>query len=248
MYHGVGLAAPHGEPRYTVTAEALRAQLERLAALDVRVLPLTRALAGERGAVLTFDDGEETVARVAAPLLERLGLRATCYLTSAWVGTTGYLAKAQVRELAAAGWVLGSHGRTHCYLSAQDDTVLEDELRGSRADLEDLVGAAVVHLSLPGGRGDGRVRRAACVAGYTSIATSLPGLNRRLDPLALERLAVRSDDTALRVARLATGYPPTLFVEMLAAAALDLGKKVLGNKRYEQARRAALRLVGTHRD
>jgi len=74
-------------------AATFRSQLRFLTA-RYRVVPLSRAvaaLAGEatplppRSLVLTFDDGYANNARVAAPILREFGVRATCFLATAWI-------------------------------------------------------------------------------------------------------------------------------------------------------------------
>ena len=243
MYHGLGAPAPHGEARYTVRRDAFRDQLRHLDALRVPIVSLPQLLGGADGVTITFDDGEETVFGKAAPLLAQFGGVGVAYATSDWVGTPGYLTVAHLRQLAGLAWTIGAHGRSHRYLVDLDDRELEDELRGARRALEDALGAPVVDLSLPGGRGNARVFRAARAAGYTSVATSAPGLNRSLDPGALERLMVQSGDDFVRVGRLATGHLPTIAGEVAVHGALDLAKRVLGNRRYEQVRGLALRVL-----
>ncbi|HEY3354437.1 MAG TPA: polysaccharide deacetylase family protein [Polyangia bacterium] len=244
MYHGVGTPAAHGEPRYTVSRTALGGHLDALQTAGVPVVSLPALLGGDRGVCLTFDDGEATVAREAAPLVARHRFPATVYVTAGFVGTPGYLTAGALRELRDAGWTIGAHGRTHRYLPDLDPADLTDELDGARAALEDQLGAPVLHVSLPGGRGDARVTAAARAAGYVSVATSRPGLNRRVDPDGLERFAIRAGDDAARVLRLARGELRAITRELAAARALELGKRLLGNRRYEQARSRALALLG----
>jgi len=243
MYHGLDAPAAHGEARYTVSRDAFRDQLRHLDALRVPIVSLPQLLGSANGVTISFDDGEATVFAKAAPLLAQFGGVGVAYVTSDWVGTPGYLSVAHLRQLAGLAWTIGAHGRRHRYLVDLGDRELDDELRGARAALEDALGAPVVDLSLPGGRGNARVFRAARAAGYTSIATSVPGVNRGLDPCALERLTVQAGDDFVRVGRLATGHLQTVYGEVAMAGALDLAKRVLGNQRYEQVRSYALRLL-----
>ncbi|MBI5480658.1 MAG: polysaccharide deacetylase family protein [Deltaproteobacteria bacterium] len=243
MYHGLDAPAPHGEARYTVRREAFRDQLRHLDALRVPIVSLPQLLGGGDGVTLSFDDGEESVFGKAAPLLAQFGGVGVAYVTSDWVGSPGYLSVAHLRQLAALAWTIGAHGRSHRYLNDLDDGALRDELAGARAALEDALGAPVVDLSLPGGRGDERVLAAARAAGYTTVATSVPGLNRHLRADQLERLAVQAGDDFVRVGRLATGHLPTVAGEVAVVGALDLAQRVLGNQRYERVRGYALRVL-----
>jgi peptidoglycan/xylan/chitin deacetylase (PgdA/CDA1 family) len=243
MYHGLDAPAPHGEARYTVRREAFRDQLRHLDALRVPIVSLPQLLGGGDGVTLSFDDGEESVFGKAAPLLAQFGGVGVAYVTSDWVGTPGYLSVAHLRQLAGLAWTIGAHGRAHRYLDDLDDQALRDELRGARAALEDALGAPVVDLALPGGRGGARVLAAAREAGYTTVATSVPGLNRHLRPEQLERLVVQAGDDFVRVGHLATGHLTTVVGEVAVVGALDLAKRVLGNQRYERVRGLALRVL-----
>lgn len=64
-----------------------------------------------------------------------------------WPGIDGWLGTPHEHELAPMDWdelaalvdagsEIGSHGRTHPYLTHLDDATLADELEGSRADCE----------------------------------------------------------------------------------------------------------------
>jgi len=87
------------------------------------------------------------------------------------------------------------------------------------------------------------VLAAAARAGYASIATSRPGLNRRVRPQALARLVVRAGDAPERVLRLARGDGPTVAQAIITVGALDAAKWLLGNRRYGAARALWRRLL-----
>ncbi len=167
--------------------------------------PAGGAARASRTVVLTFDDGYECVARHAAPVLARLGFRATVFVPSAYVGArsgwdTRFLARryrhldrAGLRALAAAGWEIGSHSATHVDLRRADDARLLDEVAGSRAALEAIVGARVRAFAYPFGRADDRVRRAVIGAGYRAACGAAVGTEPG-DPFAIPRLGVRAVD------------------------------------------------------
>lgn len=248
MYHGVGdLPAPHGEPRYTVTEAAFVQQLDLMTRAGVQVLPLERCLydGGSRtGVVLTFDDGEASVATTALPVMAARSMTGTVYVTSDWVGQRGYLTPDELRALAAAGWTVGAHGVTHRYLSRLDDSELGRELRGSRQALEEILHAPVLHMSLPGGRAEPRVVEAARRAGYATIATSIPG---RWTPATslhdLPRLTVLAQTPLKTFEGLVRGHLPTYLKILGRAVALDSAKYILGDSRYDRLRGELLKRI-----
>lgn len=83
-----------------------------------------------------------------------------------------------VRALAAAGMDVESHSRTHRVLQTLAPSELDDELAGSRADLEAALGRPVRAIAYPVGRSISRqphIRRALFRAGYRIGFTNASG-------------------------------------------------------------------------
>jgi peptidoglycan/xylan/chitin deacetylase (PgdA/CDA1 family) len=192
--------------------------------------------------VLTFDDGSDSDLGIAAPLLTKHGFAATFYLVASWIGKSGHLAAQDVRDLQQAGFEIGCHSMTHVRLTALSDEALRAETAGAKGVLEQVVGQPVRHLSCPFGFSSRRVADAAQAAAFESVATSFVGANRKLDPLALERIAV------LRSTRIAQFqqwcHGKGLVTRRLSGAAVGLGIRVLGYERYVAARESFTRIVG----
>ena len=124
-----------------------------------------------RAVVLTFDDGRDDSYTEALPILTRYELPATLYMPSDLVGAPGHLTKSQLVEMAAAGISIGAHSRTHPDLRTCRDTELDREVRGSRHELEDLLGRPVTSFAYPTGLFDDRVMNAVAAAGYRSAVS-----------------------------------------------------------------------------
>jgi peptidoglycan/xylan/chitin deacetylase (PgdA/CDA1 family) len=149
--------------------------------------PSSRTLA------VTFDDGYLSVLTRARPILDRLGLPATVFVPTDFVGVDGPMqwpgighwvggaheeelrgmSWEQLGSLRDAGWEIGSHTCSHPRLSSLGDRELAHELRESRRVCEDRLGGCRT-LALPYGDGDARVLAAAREAGYDAVA-GLPG-------------------------------------------------------------------------
>jgi peptidoglycan/xylan/chitin deacetylase (PgdA/CDA1 family) len=107
---------------------------------------------------------------------------------------------------------IGSHSATHADLGALGDGAgLRDELGGSRASLERIVGRSVESFAYPFGAQANlspQAEAAAREAGYTSAWTTLPGFNSR----ATDRFRLHRDnlepsmDDGLFVAWIEGGY------------------------------------------
>ena len=150
-----------------------------------------------RTVAVTFDDGYRSVLTEALPILDLLGLPATVFVATdfvgrdapmSWPGIDQWVGGPHEEELVGlswddlaslqnAGWEIGSHTCSHPQLSRLDDRGLRHELEESRRTCEERLGRCRT-LALPYGDGDERVIRAAEEAGYLAVA-GLPGLRKR---------------------------------------------------------------------
>jgi peptidoglycan/xylan/chitin deacetylase (PgdA/CDA1 family) len=173
----------------------------------------------ERAVAITFDDGFASIAESAAPVLARHGLRATVFAVADHVGGSSdwstqpasaprlpLLDRGGLGALAAAGWEIGSHGRTHRPLGSLDAEGLRDELGGSRSALEDLLGVPVRSFAFPYGSIPDGAADALIEAGYAAACTTRPGhVTPGADPLALPRVDAHYLRSPARLRRAAGG-------------------------------------------
>lgn len=222
-YHAVSERWPAA---LTVTAAQLEAQLRYLILRGYRATTFTNALTSPRSGrtlVVTFDDAYRSVFARAFPILSRLGLPATIFVPTAFAGTEQPmcwpgidewiggpyegemipLTWTQLRELAAAGWEVGSHSRTHPRLTRLDDAALEHELRGAKEECEQHLDQPCTSIAYPFGDVDARVVAAVARAGYETGATveSVVPEARRL---TWPRFAVSREDSFARFRRQAS--------------------------------------------
>jgi peptidoglycan/xylan/chitin deacetylase (PgdA/CDA1 family) len=95
------------------------------------------------------------------------------------LGEPGYMTRTQLLEMVAAGIVVGAHSRTHADLRACDPAALEREVRGSKEDLENLIGKPVTSFAYPTGLLNDQVVAAVSAAGFVTAVTTRPGWWRR---------------------------------------------------------------------
>jgi peptidoglycan/xylan/chitin deacetylase (PgdA/CDA1 family) len=131
-----------------------------------------------RIAAVTFDDGWTDQYDHALPVLERLRVPATFFVTTEHLRhgreIPGKMGRDVIQSLARQGVAIGSHTRTHPHLPGVDeDAKLFDEVRGSKQDLEDLLGKPVTLFAYPGGAFNARVARAVRFAGYEAACSCL---------------------------------------------------------------------------
>jgi peptidoglycan/xylan/chitin deacetylase (PgdA/CDA1 family) len=128
-----------------------------------------------RGVVLTFDDAWADNHTNALGPLSRHGLPVMLYAPSRLLDKPGYMSRTQLLEMDAGGVTVGAHTRTHPDLRACTPPELEREVRGSKEDLEDLLGKPVTSFAYPTGLFDDKVVEAVGAAGFTSAITTRPG-------------------------------------------------------------------------
>jgi len=117
--------------------------------------------------VITFDVITNGIYNKAFPIMKHYGFAGTLYVTAAQVNGEGVLTEAQIKEMIAAGWEIGSKGMTGVDLT-QNYSMLSDEISGSRLRLEEKFGVPVKSFSYPYGNNDAEVGSRVSAWGYTS--------------------------------------------------------------------------------
>lgn len=217
MYHSVAEFTDPAEDPYgiTVTPHALEAQLLWLRSRRLRgvsVGELLRARAAGRGAGLvglTFDDGYTDFLTRALPLLQRYDCTATLFVLPGRLGVDNVwdplgprkplLTAEGIREVAAAGQEIGSHGLLHQDLTAAPDDVLQQELRGSRELIRELTGMLPAGFCYPYGHLDARVVAATRAAGYGYACAIDPGRLAGIHAMPRTHISQADDGPRLRI-------------------------------------------------
>jgi peptidoglycan/xylan/chitin deacetylase (PgdA/CDA1 family) len=201
----------------SVTPTAFERQLALLSRAGYRGATFADAVQARSGrtVAVTFDDAYLSVLELAKPMLDEVGFPATVYAPTAYLDRPGQPLKwdgieqwhggeherelvpmswDQLRELADAGWEIGSHTCTHPHLTQVDDDALRHELVESRAIVEERMGRPCATLAYPYGDYDERVVEAATAAGYAAAGT-LPARLHSERALAWPRVGIyHSDD------------------------------------------------------
>jgi glycosyltransferase involved in cell wall biosynthesis/peptidoglycan/xylan/chitin deacetylase (PgdA/CDA1 family) len=215
MYHAFG--AP-GEPpsRYIVPVRRFARQMAWLKWRGYHILSLEEflcyrrehSLPPARSVVITIDDGYVDTRTLAYPVLRRYGFPATIFLISGLVGATnrwdGYgelagrplLSWSDIREMLHDGIRFGAHSRTHALLTAISPSRVEDEVDGSRADLERELGLPILTFAYPYGEYDPLSQMAVERAGFLGACSAHDGVNApAVSQYALRRVEVRGPDS-----------------------------------------------------
>jgi len=201
---------------------------------------------GDRDVMLTFDDGGVSFLHPIADLLEARGRRGYFFITTDRIGTPGFLAADQVRELHRRGHFVGSHSASHpTRMAALSRAELDREWRASLKHLSELLGEPVKLASVPGGYYSREVGRSAAAAGIVKLFTSEPTarVTQVDDCFIFGRYVVQRGMSPAWSAGFATGSPSYCWRQTLLWKAKRIAKS-LGGSAYLRAREAILEKKG----
>jgi len=175
MYHYFGDAPGPDPERLFVGERAFTAQLEHLRrrgwralSLDVYLAALDGAPTPRRSYLLTIDDGHESVARIAAPLLSAARVPSVLFVCPGLLGDRARWAEAypqeqllsaeQLKELAETDMELGVHSWDHTRMVRMDEPTLQRHIVDARAKLEATTGVRARSFAYPYGTHDAAAR------------------------------------------------------------------------------------------
>ncbi len=176
----------HRHRFHAVTQQELFTALEHRASLPLRPV------------MITFDDGYRDVLWNAAPVLARLHMPATAYVTGRISGRdSSFLTWQELRTLEAHGIQIGSHTVHHLDLTRLSNSAALRELEDSRQILERHLHHPVQWLAYPIGAEDARIRALVREAGYVLAVTEHPGVEQAANhPFELHRYEIRDTTTS----------------------------------------------------
>jgi peptidoglycan/xylan/chitin deacetylase (PgdA/CDA1 family) len=213
MYHLVNTPPPDtAEPELWVPRADFEAQMKYLADQGYHGVTLQQVwdawhkggLLPSKPIVISFDDGYHSQYSNAFPILRSHG----------WPGVLNMqvnqlredLKPDEVKAMIAAGWELDAHTISHPDLTTVDSSQLDQEVTGSRQQLQRQFGAPVNFFCYPAGRFDATVEEAVKAAGYLGATTTQLGVAKPDEnPYELPRVRVNGSDGVDGMARSLSG-------------------------------------------
>ena len=145
----------------------------------------------QKSVMLTFDDGNLDNYENAFPLLKKYGFVGVFYISANRLS----ISSSRLKEMADAGMIIDSHGRTHIDLTKETDTgVLYSEIVGSKSKLEGITGKTVNSFSYPGCAYNGQDLADVRSAGYLLAVSCGKSIDHKISGrLALSRMHIYND-------------------------------------------------------
>jgi peptidoglycan/xylan/chitin deacetylase (PgdA/CDA1 family) len=91
-------------------------------------------------------------------------------------------------EMRRAGFIIGSHTKTHTSLPMETPETVAEEIAGSKNALESHLGEPALHFAYPGGQFTPAIVDAVADAGYRFGYTACPHGDPRHPAVTMERL------------------------------------------------------------
>jgi peptidoglycan/xylan/chitin deacetylase (PgdA/CDA1 family) len=207
-YHNIG---PQARGRLVIAARTFEEQMRYLKEQGYRVVSLKEFLEftalqrqlPRRTVVLTFDDGWKSFREHAAPLLKELGFNATLFIYTDFVGSRLGLSWQELRELAAEGFDIQAHSKTHGDMRRKPDEPADEYARRLQAELvqplalfQRQLGQAPRILAYPYGAHDDAVVQQTRQSGYlAAFDVRRQGNPSFIQPLTIHRAQIYADMT-----------------------------------------------------
>ena len=181
MYHHVG-PLPEGaddiRKGLTVSEKTFDSQMKKLKDGGYNVLTLAELYSKissnvpDKTVVLTFDDGYEDNATVAAPILQKYGFRGTFFIITSKIGSADYMNEDQLKELAKIGNEIGSHTLHHIGLDTVKGTTLNNEINDSKVYLDKVLNQNTISFCYPAGKFSDEAKSDLLKDGYKIAVTT----------------------------------------------------------------------------
>jgi peptidoglycan/xylan/chitin deacetylase (PgdA/CDA1 family) len=210
MYHHIAVS-PIGS-RYYVPPDKFESELKLLHDWGYETITTTQlveainhgALLPPHPMILTFDDANEDNYTNAFPTMKKFGFTGVLYVPYDYIGTHGYLSVANIEEMAAAGWEVGSHTLSHPgNFLALDSAALRAEIVDSRKRLQALLDLPILTFAYPFGENTESAVDYVHFAGYIAGmgATGFTADQGTGNLFVLQRCEIKGSDDAKTMTR-----------------------------------------------
>lgn len=197
----------------------------------------------ESNVIFTFDDGGKSMYELAAPILEKYGMKGVFCIPSNYIDKSNFLSKQQILDLFRRGHIIASHSDTH----PQNMTLLESEQHfnewsNSIIALSDIVESPISIASIPNGFYSKIDIDILGTYGVSCVFTSFPTDKKRINGIIVKGRYAITNRTSWRCFTLIIKSPVYRCYLSVRQFVLDRIKRIMGFKAYSFIKRR-LRLI-----
>lgn len=147
---------------------------------------------------INFDDGWRSAHENAIPMLDAAGFKSTQFIITGRMDPKypGYIRASEVLSMQSQGHEIGAHTRTHPDLSTLTKEQMQNEIAGSKTDLQSIGVNTVDLFAYPFGSYNDQVKSIVQEAGFIAGRSSDGGYNLKTqDPFDLRRQPMTANTT-----------------------------------------------------
>jgi peptidoglycan/xylan/chitin deacetylase (PgdA/CDA1 family) len=206
MYHSISAKKIKPADKWCISLKNFKHQLHLLKSKGWTTATVGDLLKIEslphKTVVISFDDGYEDNFENAFRLLADYGMVATWFIVSKKIGKPNRLDVQQIKEMANSGMEIGAHTRNHLRLPELKEKEIEEEIWGSKNDLEELLCKKIESFAYPYGLYDETCVNVVKKAGFKIACTTRNGwFGSEPDLFKIRRVAVFPEDSLSSFAR-----------------------------------------------
>lgn len=203
MYHSISNYAG-GFAQLVVSPESFTSQMDYLVENDytpITFYEIIEYIEGDRGLplnpiIITFDDGYTDNFTNAFKILKERDMVAVIYPYIKKINTNNGLSKRQFEKLIENEWEIGSHTVNHLDLTTLTKDSLNNEVRDSKQELEEMFDIKVISFCYPAGRYNEKVIKAVSQADYYfGLTTNYGKFKLDNNKLILSRIRINGSDS-----------------------------------------------------
>lgn len=215
MYHNIEKIPSNS---FSVSAEEFEQQVKYLkdnykiiSVDELHVFLYEKGILNDNYIAITIDDGYRCFYENAYPIIKKHAIPCCVFMQTGFIDNEDkeFLSSNEIKNMRKEGIVFGVHTRNHRVLSKLSKNEMESEIKGSKEDLEKILGEKVEYFAYPYGlkrHYNLQTKEIVKDAGYKCAFTAINGVNLPgCDMFELKRTKIERGDSFNSFKRIVDG-------------------------------------------